>query len=627
MRSQSIAGVFRSGTVAVFILLAILVSKGNATTINPLPDFFLDNRAGDTLFGINGEQLIIGIGVSDELGVPTNIANVTAEHTASGNTYNLSFNAVEAPAGGTSGSYIITEPPSFFPVSDRTGFYQVTATNLQGESVSSVYFPGIEDLRGLNETVPLAIPQNVLISGDPLAPTVTSTVVDNADGYNLKIYDDQSSLVYNSPITYDSPSVAVPSDVLMSGADYTFSFRALDFNSGLKRRSVQFLSYSTEPAPTQVIYLDFTDAPVTLAFDPLTALVNTDGTDFIFLRRPEFAAPSSYLLPGESLEEATTRYIEELRQLVQADFEPYNVEVTTERPGAGDYSTIFMTAGRTNTSSLFPFISPTTTGIAQHVDIFDNDPNDDAIVLIDNFRASQQSPSFVAETVSHEAGHLLGLVHVIDPANQEIMQQGIYDNLEFTDRDLRTVAWSSALQNSDCSLRNKLGLPQQNTCPDFLERSFGWSIFNVSNPIYDLILGFVFPESDALPSFIEIGLVTPSDVLGLDIPIGVQQFYLLGSSEPGGRTDVFAAHEFLDVLRPTNIDRLLYDFSSFELGDTVDIDLYKLVEGDLVEFGGASVLIARIPTPTPVSLSVVGVLVLVIAGKRSRVKKHVLVSQ
>jgi hypothetical protein len=196
------------------------------------------------------------------------------------------------------------------------------------------------------------------------------------------------------------------------------------------------------------------------------------------------------------------------------------------------------------------------------------------------------TPADAAKTASHEAGHLLGLAHVEDVLNREIMEQNFLPpGATFTDIDLPLVKIFDGFQNSDCSIRRSLDLFFPSDCPGPLRRNFGWSFFDISGGIYNVILGVVFPGADAFPSYIEFVAIDPDEILDIVFDLGVEQFYLLGSSSPGGEIDIFAANRRIESIVDAAYEDFLLDISDLEVDASRDVELFRITEGQIEAFG------------------------------------------
>jgi hypothetical protein len=121
---------------------------------------------------------------------------------------------------------------------------------------------------------------------------------------------------------------------------------------------------------------------------------------------------------GAMIGEAYTDHTQELKDVIvremQADYAAYNVVIMSSDDGSppdGPYSIVHF--GGSESGLL---------GLADNVDNYNQEPEQDAIVYVENFApywTMQLEPDemavMIANVASHELGHLLGLYHTQDP--------------------------------------------------------------------------------------------------------------------------------------------------------------------------------------------------------------------
>jgi len=154
---------------------------------------------------------------------------------------------------------------------------------------------------------------------------------------------------------------------------------------------------------SQVLFLDFDGATLT---NPDLIDVNDFGTEV----RPFDGADIAPIYAGD-----TETIKQAIIDTVAENFEGYAVELVTSDDGAPDvaeFSTI-----------MFGSRSAVAFGISESVDHYNDDPTDVAVIFTESFtpfvfgmipRPAELGIG-IGNVASHEAGHLLGLNHVIDP--------------------------------------------------------------------------------------------------------------------------------------------------------------------------------------------------------------------
>jgi hypothetical protein len=204
-----------------------------------------DNRGQNPVGVGEGHRLVLGAFVSDPLGVPSNIASVTATALTPGQpSFALSFVNL-GPALGN--SYLVVPP-----YAGQVGAWQITVTNNQGETAVA-----ITHVLDKPRFIPLA--QNVLFSNNSLTPTLTwNPVFFDHDGdpgtpvvpvtqYRVRIVTGSNSAFFESgPLA--TPSFTVPAAVLTPGQTAFFRIMAdhldtTEQGSPLENRSSTFVCF------------------------------------------------------------------------------------------------------------------------------------------------------------------------------------------------------------------------------------------------------------------------------------------------------------------------------------------------------------------------------------------------
>jgi len=262
-----------------------------------------------------------------------------------------------------------------------------------------------------------------LAAGDHLVADVQRTS-GNLDPV-LALFDAQEEIVaFNDDRTPDGSDTNPLLDLVIRGDSPTYYLAVADYQ-GTDTTGSYSIAISVErsvgvPAPeTQVVYL------------------NWRGGNGIVIRNVgtyNLAAFSAADV-GRPAEETTTLK-QRVQQVIEERYSAYNLIVLssddTDEP-ASAHSTVYF-GGR----DLQAF------AISEQIDTFNSDPNDDAIVFTQSFRgAFTRTPTFeqmaqaLGNTVAHEVGHLLGLVHTAD--GNDLM-----DTTAYNERILSAQEFSTA---------------------------------------------------------------------------------------------------------------------------------------------------------------------------------------
>ncbi len=160
-----------------------------------------------------------------------------------------------------------------------------------------------------------------------------------------------------------------------------------------------------------------TKESVTLtAPNPNTVLLVFDGAQSVRIgSRPSIDVPP--LDTGDissAFDGMTGRIVADVVVQVRADFAPFDVRILSTSEGA--------TFEPGMSRLFFGTYDAALLGVAEGVDEFNSDPQQEAIVFTDTFRAfvninptPDELAQAMANVASHEIGHLLGLVHTEDP--------------------------------------------------------------------------------------------------------------------------------------------------------------------------------------------------------------------
>ena len=159
------------------------------------------------------------------------------------------------------------------------------------------------------------------------------------------------------------------------------------------------LTFHSRPGASNVLFLNFTGEEVSG-----TAWNAAVGRDLI--PAMAFSTDADY----STFSDAEQLTIKRIWQRVAEDFAPFDIDVTTERPSAfGPRIALALITRNTDANGL-PNPAATAGGVA-YVDVFgsgDYTNHQPAWIYFDNLCRVE---SYIAEAVSHEIGHNLGLSH------------------------------------------------------------------------------------------------------------------------------------------------------------------------------------------------------------------------
>ncbi len=162
--------------------------------------------------GEDGWYLHLLADVDDLLGVPDNIASVTAvnlDTQIDPNTYTLNY---------FPGDIYIKHPV----YTNQRGTYRFTVTNKQGETV-------VLDAAPIDNPIQLGVIQNLQVSDNSTTPTFSFNTLANADKYSLVIWDSSFLTIYSNtkPTT---TSFDVPAGIMAVGETYYLIAVAANYN-------------------------------------------------------------------------------------------------------------------------------------------------------------------------------------------------------------------------------------------------------------------------------------------------------------------------------------------------------------------------------------------------------------
>jgi hypothetical protein len=286
-----------------------------------------------------------------------------------------------------------------------------------------------------------------LYAGDRLTVDV-QRVAGNLDPV-AAIFDSRNEIVaYNDDRTPDSSDLNPRIDILMPGPTDTYYLGIIAYpgtrTTGDYLVTVQVQRQAGALRPrTQIVYLDWRGGS------------NITIPNVGVFQLPPFSA-TQVGLPAEQ----TAALKRRVQEIVRERYAQYNLLVLSSDDGPPPdepHSTVYF--GSRDASAF---------AISEEIDTFNADPADDAIVFTESFAGVfhfrptlEQMAQALGNTVAHEVGHLLGLVHTADC--NELMDTTCYNERILSPQWFGTAALDDSifpfgLQNAPEILSWLLGL-------------------------------------------------------------------------------------------------------------------------------------------------------------------------
>jgi len=315
-----------------------------------------------------------------------------------------------------------------------------------------------------------------------------------------------------------------------------------------------------------------------------------------------------FSMPGSGYSQSQ---IDAITSNIGVIFNRFNISVTSSKPISGPYSQVYIVGANYNDlknnsdlKSTQPLWwqqwTPETVGKADQVD-FKNINHGDTALVLEGQLSTQNDLQYV---VAHEAGHLMGLVHVDN--NTQLLYpyntcggyiiSDIFFQVANAKRDGETctdiVPYSQAVNNYR-ALGKYIGLADGTTISyadgwvDKLIRDFSTNFWwSTSTNIYAAKAALLYAD-DAGPMIFDLGdLVagnTNEAALGVS---GWSKMYIYGSSEPGGAVDIIGVA--IDTTPAEAGAQSAWDNAVFIRGKT-NLLVYQNVDGEFVPVGDADV--------------------------------------
>ena len=284
-------------------------------------------------------------------------------------------------------------------------------------------------------------------AGDVLRIDVSA--LDDSLDPALAVFDDQGLLVIDNDDTDYGAGIFDPSIELLARRDGDPYYVAVTHSPA---------ESSTGPYQLTVSVTTGTDVPEVAA---QTVLLDFDGG---VSSDPLVGMMSIAPFDAEAIDASFAGQTDAVKQLVvetvAQDFASVDVRVVTtdDDPPEAPFSTIFV--------GHFDFMA---FGIAQGIDQYNSNPSDTAVVFADSFGPElfgelltvQELGTAIGNVASHEIGHLLGLVHVVDPTalmDKDSPADSLLDDQAFIEAPLSPSVFPIGSQDSLLLLSEILGL-------------------------------------------------------------------------------------------------------------------------------------------------------------------------
>ena len=284
-------------------------------------------------------------------------------------------------------------------------------------------------------------------AGDVLRIHVSA--LDDSLDAALAVFDDQGLLVIDNDDADFGAGILDPSVELTARRDGDPYYVAVTHSPAESSTGAYELVVSVTPGgevpevARQTVLLDFDGG---VASDPLVGMMTIGPFD------------------AQAIDESFAGQTDAVKVLivetVAQDFASVDVRVVTtdDDPPEDPFSTIFI--------GHFDFMA---FGIAQAVDQYNSNPSDTAVVFADSFGPEvfgvlltvQELGTAIGNVASHEIGHLLGLVHVVDPAalmDKDSPADSLLDDQAFIEAPLSPSVFPIGSQDSLLLLSEILGL-------------------------------------------------------------------------------------------------------------------------------------------------------------------------
>lgn len=248
-----------------------------------------------------------------------------------------------------------------------------------------------------------------LAVGDTIGVEVRTSNSFYSNELSLGVFDGDENVAYMADVIPSTSLREALSHTVRKAGEYYLVIYQVDSGSTTYDVVVTLGSGTVPGLKSQSVYLNFDGA----------SSLTIGGTSFRSLE--PFSAIDLPINPTTTAAQIT--------QLVREDFLNLDVSILSSyesAPPAEPHSTIYVTA------SMGDYL-----GLADSVDWYDENPSDNAVIfagsLASDVSSTSRFPQLAANVITHETGHLLGLVHTND--DTELMDLSTPADLLELDQD------------------------------------------------------------------------------------------------------------------------------------------------------------------------------------------------